>query len=163
AWGNTRKGSLSMDNCQLATSTGITFSYADHAPKVDLRLTRSTFVGGVVALLEIHTVPDFFTAGSRPATKGYHVGVENNVFDTDCTLCASPGAGAGRDKPVPAGPFKTLATDLVGWRDRGNLYYPEAAFMTSRRPGGPFERLVGPDQVAEWRKIAGPEAGVRRG
>src|SRR3954452_23031732 len=35
--------------------------------------------------------------------------------------------------------------------------------MRSRRPGGRFEPLVGLDQVPEWRKVAGPEAGVLRG
>jgi hypothetical protein len=162
-WGNSNQGgSLSVDNCQLATSSGVTFHYGDQVQKVDLRVNRSTFVGEDVARLEVQTVPDFFTAGTRPKARRFQVEVENSVLHTDCTFCAWF-SKVWRDKPVPAGPFKTLATDLIGWRDRGNLYLPKAAFIRSARPSRGYEPLLGADQVAEWRKVAGPEAGVLRG
>jgi hypothetical protein len=164
-WSNPKEGSLSMDNCQLATSNGILFNHAEPVQKIDLRLTRNTFVGGDVARLVISAFPDFFTAGIKPQARRIHVEAENNVFDADCMFCATQHETLG-DRPLPAERFKTLVTDLVGWRGRNNLHIPSAAFLGTRNsgmPGGHFDPLVGHDQLAEWRRIAGPEAGTPRG
>jgi hypothetical protein len=57
--------------------------------------------------------------------------------------------------------------DLVEWRDRRSLYRPTVPFMMQQRPlpsgWGPFEPLVGRDQLDKWRQFAGPDAGALRG
>jgi hypothetical protein len=162
--GSPKEGALSVDNCVLATSTGVHFHHDQQVHRVDVRLTRNTFAGRVAIGLNISLVPDFFTSGSRPEDRRFGLVVENNVFAvTECTFGVSQGAEAWRDKPVPTGRFKTLVTDLVEWRDRPNVYPSSAPFMAMVRPGGPFEPLVGPDQLAEWRKFAGPDASTLRG
>jgi hypothetical protein len=162
--GSPKEGTLSMDNCVLARSTGVYFHHDKQVHRVDVRLTRNTFAGPVALWLNISVVPDFFTSGSRPDARRFDLEVENNVFAvTECEFCVSQGAEAWRDKPVPTGPFKTLVTDLVEWRDRRNVYPSSAPFMAMVWQGGPIKPLVGADQLAEWRQFAGPEAGALRG
>jgi hypothetical protein len=162
--GSPKEGTVSVDNCLLATRTGVYFHHDQQVHRVDVRLTRNTFVGRVAMGLNISLVPDFFTSGSRPEARRFGLEVENNVFAVkECTFGVSQGAEAWRDKPVPTGPFKTLVTDLVGWRDQRNLYPANAAFMTEWKPGDRFEPLLGSDQLDQWQQFAGPEAGELRG
>jgi hypothetical protein len=166
-WANPAEGSLFVDNCFFATNSGVAMNHAEQVQNVDVRLTRNTFVAiatDVVVRITIHAVPDFFTEGSRPKARRFRVEAEDNVFAVrGCTLLADPFAAAWKDKPVAAGPLKTLVEDLVEWQDRRNLYPLNVPFLATVRSGGPHEPLVAPDQPAEWRKFAGPDAGALRG
>jgi WD40 repeat protein len=166
-WGNPKEGALSVHNCLLAPVGGVGVYSFSPTQKAHVRLTRNTFVGTVALVLDIRLVPDFFTAGSRPNARRYAVEAANNVFAvTDGTFCAFQGAEAWRDKPIAAGPFKTLVMDLVAWREQRNLYSSNAALMSglmSMKPGTRYEPLMGADQLANWRQFAGPEAAALRG
>jgi WD40 repeat protein len=163
-----KEGTLSVDNCLLATWSGVGFNYADQLHRADIRLTRNTFAGGIAVPFGIGTVPDFVTSGTRPEAKRFRVEVENNIFAvTGCTFCALQYAEAWREKRLAAEKFKMLVSELVEWRDRHNLHSPTVPFMASQRPlptgPGPFEPLVGADQLDAWRQFAGPDAGGLRG
>jgi hypothetical protein len=158
-----KEGTLSVNNCLLATWSGVGFNYADQVHQADIRLTRNTFAGGIAVPFGIGTVPEFVTSGSRPEAKRFRVEAENNIFAvTESPFLALPHAKEWREKPLAAGAIKTLVADLVEWRDRRNLYPPTVPFMMQQRPlptgWGPLEPLVGSDQLAEWRKFAGPDA-----
>jgi WD40 repeat protein/Tol biopolymer transport system component len=159
-----KEGTLTVDNCVLTSYAGVSFHHSQQVERMRIQLTRNSFAGINAVVLDIFTVPEFSMPGTKGETKRFELQAESNVFDVAHSIfCPTQIAAVWKDTSIAPAEFTKLVSNMLGWRDRSNLYPPKTLFMATLKPGGPYEALFGPEHLKEWRQFAGPEAAAHCG